>query len=202
MPLPAVNSVTGTGVHVPGDDLDTDQIIPARYLRCVTFEGLGEHLFEDLRAAAGGAHPLDDARFRGASVFVTGRNFGCGSSREHAPQSMYRFGIRALIAESFAEIFLGNATTLGMPCAAVQTGDARRIGAWVQENPEGLITIDVEKTVLRFGGAEVSFRMPEGARNGMLDGSYDALETLLGGAEEARAVAAKLPYTFKATGGT
>ena len=110
-----IEQVTGRVVPLPLDDIDTDRIIPARYLRCVTFDGLGEHSFEDDRKQDPN-HPFDDARFQGASILLAGSNFGCGSSREHAPQALIRWGIKALIAESFAEIFFGNCTANGVPC--------------------------------------------------------------------------------------
>src|SRR5690606_14986619 len=119
MALPKIVKVQGRGVYVPGDDIDTDRIIPARFMKCVTFDGLGAYAFYDARFDEQGnskGHPLDDPRFRGATILLSNSNFGCGSSREHAPQALSKFGIRAIIAESFAEIFFGNATTLGMPC--------------------------------------------------------------------------------------
>lgn len=122
MPLEKIIQVTGRGVYVPGDDIDTDRIIPARFMKCVTFDGLGEFAFYDERKREDGSdkpYPLNDARFLGASILLSGSNFGCGSSREHAPQALYRYGFRAVLAESFAEIFFGNSTTLGMPCAVM-----------------------------------------------------------------------------------
>ena len=197
MPLPEIKSVTGRGVYVPGEDLDTDQVIPGRFLRCVTFDGLGEHLFEDVRKAAGGKHPLDDPRSSGASVFLTGRNFGCGSSREHAPQSMFRAGIRAVVAESFAEIFFGNAITLGMPCVRAEREDIRRIADAVEKNPESAITVDIEKLEVTFLGGRVPCALPAGARQSLLSGTFDALDALLAGADATRAVAERLPYRFR-----
>src|SRR5271155_3697611 len=117
MALEKITRVAGRAVHVPGDDIDTDRIIPARYMKCVTFDGLGEFLFHDVRFDENGrpkAHPLNDPEFQGATILIAGRNFGCGSSREHAPQAIYRSGFRAIVAESFAEIFFGNSTTLGL----------------------------------------------------------------------------------------
>ena len=126
MALENITRVAGRAVHVPGNDIDTDRIIPARFMKCVTFDGLGEYLFYDVRKNADGSdkpHPLNEARFRGASILLSGVNFGCGSSREHAPQALQKFGIRAVIAEGFAEIFFGNSVTLGMPCAAASRED-------------------------------------------------------------------------------
>ena len=146
MALEKITQTSGRGVYVPGDDLDTDRVIPARFMKCITFDGLGEFAFFDARAAAKGegkTHPLDDARFTGASILFSGSNFGCGSSREHAPQALYRFGIRAVIAESFAEIFFGNSITLGMPCAVMSGQDIRAVAQIIESDPAALITLDL-----------------------------------------------------------
>ena len=143
MALEKITQVGGCGVYVPGDDLDTDRIIPARFMKCITFDGLGEFAFYDARAfskAEGQTHPLDDARFTGASILFSGSNFGCGSSREHAPQALYRFGIRAIIAESFAEIFFGNSITLGMPCVVMTGEDIRSVAKLIESDPAALLT--------------------------------------------------------------
>jgi len=197
MTLPCIASVTGTAVPVPGHDIDTDQIIPGRYLRCVTFDGLGGHLFEDLRVNAEGralGHPLDDPRFQGATVLLTGRNFGCGSSREHAPQAMYRHGIRAVVAESFAEIFFGNATTLGMPCVCAKRPDIRSIAETVAAAPGTEVTVDIERLEIRFASRSVPCTIPAASREAFVSGTWDALETLLANAEAVQAVARRLPY--------
>ena len=126
MALAKISSVSGRAVHVPGNDIDTDRIIPARFMKCVTFDGLGEFLFHDVRKNADGTdkpHPLNDPRFKGATLLLSGANFGCGSSREHAPQAIQKHGFRAVIAENFAEIFFGNCTTLGIPCATASRAD-------------------------------------------------------------------------------
>jgi 3-isopropylmalate dehydratase small subunit len=125
MSLEKVRKINGRSVYVPGNDIDTDRIIPARFMKCVTFDGLGEYLFYDVRKDSDGNdkdHPLNETRFSGASVLISNANFGCGSSREHAPQALYRYGFRAVIAESFAEIFFGNCCALGMPCVAATQG--------------------------------------------------------------------------------
>src|SRR6187399_2178425 len=126
MALAKITSVSGRAVCVPGNDIDTDRIIPARFMKCITFDGLGEYLFYDVRKNADGTdkdHPLNDPRFKGAGILLSGVNFGCGSSREHAPQAIYRYGFRAVVAEGFAEIFFGNSTTLSMPCVTVAKAD-------------------------------------------------------------------------------
>src|SRR5471032_930838 len=135
MALEKITSVTGRGVCVPGNDIDTDRIIPARYLKCVTFDGLGEFLFQDVRKHADGTdlpHSLNEARFKGATILLSGANFGCGSSREHAPQAIQKYGFKAVIAESYAEIFFGNCTTLGIPCASASRADIARMAAAIE----------------------------------------------------------------------
>ncbi len=129
-----IHTVTGRGVPLVLDDIDTDRIIPARFLRCVTFDGLGEHAFEDDRRQDP-AHPFSQPQFQGANILIAGRNFGCGSSREHAPQALVRWGIQAIIAESFAEIFFGNCTGLGVPCVQAARSDLNRLGAAITANP-------------------------------------------------------------------
>src|SRR3984957_11500469 len=155
MALEKITRVAGRAVHVPGNDIDTDRIIPARYLKCVTFDGLGQYLFYDVRKNADGSdkpHPLNDPRFKGSTILLSGANFGCGSSREHAPQAIQKYGFRAVIAEGFAEIFFGNCTTLGIPCATASRTDIARIAAAVAADPQLPITIDLEAKAIRFGG--------------------------------------------------
>src|SRR5688572_26000865 len=154
MALERISKVTGRGVYVAGDDIDTDRIIPARFMRCVTFDGLGAHLFHDVRFEESGAskgHPLDDPRFSGASILLSNANFGCGSSREHAPQAIAKFGIRAVVAESFAEIFFGNSTTLGMPCVSVTRDAVLALAKAIEADPKTELTIDLEKGTVSAG---------------------------------------------------
>jgi 3-isopropylmalate/(R)-2-methylmalate dehydratase small subunit len=197
MALEKIIQVTGRGVHVPGNDIDTDRIIPARFMKCVTFDGLGEFAFYDERKNADGSDkdfPLNDPRFLGASLLLSGSNFGCGSSREHAPQALYRFGFRAVIAESFAEIFFGNSTTLGMPCVVMTKGDIDALAGLIAANPALLITIDlVEEKVT---AADVDFRIsvPPHAREALTQGKWDAIADLLDGLEGITATADRLPY--------
>jgi 3-isopropylmalate/(R)-2-methylmalate dehydratase small subunit len=197
MALENITRVSGRAVHVPGNDIDTDRIIPARYLKCVTFDGLGEFLFYDVRKNADGTdkpHPLNEARFKGASVLLSGANFGCGSSREHAPQALQKFGIRAVIAEGFAEIFFGNSTTLGMPCVTAERGDIARIAAAVEADPQTEVTIDLEAQRVTFGGQSASVSVRESARDALIHGRWDPIGELLDGAADAAKVAGKLPY--------
>src|SRR5436190_9487598 len=154
MALDKITQVTGTGVYVPGDDIDTDRIIPARFMKCVTFDGLGEFAFYDVRLDPTTNevtdHPLNEDRFKGAKFLLSGSNFGCGSSREHAPQALYRYGFRAIIAESFAEIFFGNCTTLGIPCVYASGADIAVLAKEIERNPQLEVTIDVEHKRVSF----------------------------------------------------
>lgn len=197
MALDPVTRVAGRAVYVPGDDIDTDRIIPARYLKCVTFDDLGEHLFKDVRFDEEGkpkGHPLDDPRFAGATVMLSGANFGCGSSREHAPQSLYRHGIRAIIAESFAEIFFGNCTTLGLPCLEASREDIRALARAVENQPELQVAIDLVDRKVKAGDVEFDVRIAESARSALLEGRWDPIADLLEGREEMTATARSLPY--------
>jgi 3-isopropylmalate/(R)-2-methylmalate dehydratase small subunit len=191
---------SGRAVPLRGDDIDTDRIIPARFLRCVTFEGLEKHVFEDDRIQLGGKHPFDDPRYRGAAVLVANRNFGCGSSREHAPQGLLRWGIQGLVGESFAEIFFGNCVALGVPCLTVAPEAARAIQDAVEADPRAEVTLDLRAPAVSLktvAGAEQRFAasMPEGTRQRFLGGTWDATGILLSSLEQVRQVAAKLPYT-------
>jgi 3-isopropylmalate/(R)-2-methylmalate dehydratase small subunit len=192
-----IKQITGKGVFVPGDDIDTDRIIPARFMKCITFDGLGEYLFYDVRKTESGEdkkHNLNDPRFSEASIIVTGNNFGCGSSREHAPQSIFRAGYRAVIAGSFAEIFFGNSTNLGIICASVSEDERRVIADAIERNPNIKITIDLENKQIRFGDKSVPFEIKAGARESLLNGAYDPLDELLEGSEEVNKVAGALGY--------
>jgi len=197
MAIAPITSASGTGVHVPGADIDTDRIIPARFMKCVTFDGLGEYLFNDVRREEDGTpkdHPIDDPRFAGASVLLTGPNFGCGSSREHAPQALYRHGFRAVIAESFAEIFFGNCTTLGIPCAVASAEDIAALAALIEADPSLEITIDVEAREMRAGDQAWPVAIPDSAREAFLSAEWDPMGVLLTGADEVEQASARLSY--------
>jgi 3-isopropylmalate/(R)-2-methylmalate dehydratase small subunit len=192
MALAKITHITGRAVHVPGSDVDTDRIIPARFMKCVTFDGLGEYLFYDVRKHEDGsdrAHPLNEPRFKGASVLLAGSNFGCGSSREHAPQALYRYGFRTVIAESFAEIFFGNCTTLGIPCVTASNADIRAIAAAVEADPSLEVTVDLEKEVITCAGQSYPAKSTPSAREALITGHWDAIAELLEGKD---AVAAKM----------
>lgn len=197
MALEKIVQVTGRAVCVPGDDLDTDRILPARFMKCVTFDGLGEFAFYDERRNPDGSekpHPLNDPRFLGASILLTGRNFGCGSSREHAPQALFRFGFRAILAESFAEIFFGNATTLGMPCATMSRADLDALAALVEADPALLVTLDILEQKVTAADMDFRAELPPHAREALATGRWDPIADLLEGLDQAEAVAARLPY--------
>ena len=197
MGLEKFSQVSGRGVVVSGNDIDTDRIIPARFLKCVTFDALGEGLFADDRkavAASGGLHPLDDDKYRGATIMLSGANFGCGSSREHAPQALRKFGLRAIIAENYAEIFFGNSTNIGLPCVSATRESIQEIVKAVAADPQLEITIDLEGEVIRFGVGSVPLTMRDSARNALIKGRWDTIAELLEGAEAVNATAAGLPY--------
>ena len=192
-----IKKVTGKAVFVPGDDIDTDRIIPARFMKCITFDGLGEYLFYDVRKTEGGEnknHNLNDPRFAEASILVSGNNFGCGSSREHAPQSILRAGYNAVIAGSFAEIFFGNSINLGIVCVIASDADRKIIASAIEIHPELEITIDVEDYKIWYGDQFVPCEIKLGARDSLLSGNYDPLDELLVGADEVSRTASALPY--------
>ena len=192
-----IQQVTGKGVFVPGDDIDTDRIIPARFIKCITFDGLGEYLFYDVRKTESGedkAHNLNDPRFSNASIILSGNNFGCGSSREHAPQSILRAGYNAVIAGSFAEIFFGNSTNLGVVCVMAGDADREALAAAIAANPDLEVTVDVENLQVVFGDQSIPCEIKAGARESLLNGTYDPLDELLEGAAEVTKVTEALAY--------
>ena len=197
MALAKITEVRGRAVHVPGDDIDTDRIIPARFMKCITFDGLGEYLFFDVRKNADGSpkpHPLNEPRHAGATILISGANFGCGSSREHAPQAIYRYGFRGVIAESYAEIFFGNCTTLGIPCFSVSRADREALAAAVAADPTLEVVMDVEKLEVRFGGRSIKATLRDSARKGLVSGQWDPIGELLEGAPDVTKVGRSLAY--------
>ena len=188
----SIAQIEGRGIPVRGNDIDTDRIIPARYLRSITFEGLGEHAFEDDRKEGG--HPFDDPRFQGASLLIANENFGCGSSREHAPQALMRWGIRALVGQSFAEIFQGNCTAMGLPCVTVDEEAIRSLMDEVEADPALCAKLDLREKTLSCGATVLPIDIPDGNRVQLLEGAWDATGMLLEAADAVRAVAARLPY--------
>ncbi|MDP6779160.1 MAG: 3-isopropylmalate dehydratase small subunit [Candidatus Latescibacteria bacterium] len=188
----SVVEIEGRGIPLRGNDIDTDRIIPARYLRSITFEGLGEHAFEDDRKEGG--HPFDHSRYQGASILIANENFGCGSSREHAPQALMRWGIHALVGESFAEIFRGNCTAMGVPCVTAGSEAIGLLMEAIEADPAIEATLDLRSKTLTYGETVLPIDIPEGNRVQLLEGAWDATGMLLEAADEVRSVADRLPY--------
>ena len=193
----SIKSFEGKAVYVPGDDVDTDRIIPARFMKCITFDGLGEYLFYDVRYNEDGSkkeHDLNDVRFSEATIIVSGNNFGCGSSREHAPQSIQKAGFKAIIAGSFAEIFFGNATNLGVVCVVVGNEDRKQIAELIDKNPDLTVIVDLEALKVNVGGYSFECTIKGDARKSLLDGSFDSLNELLEGKVEVDSIVSGLEY--------
>jgi 3-isopropylmalate/(R)-2-methylmalate dehydratase small subunit len=191
----AIHSVEGRAIVLRGDDIDTDRIMPARFLRAITFEGLERHVFEDDRheaQARGAMHAFDDPSRRQASVLIVGRNFGCGSSREHAPQALRRWGIRAVVGESFAEIFQGNSLMIGLPCVTMAPAALERLRLKAEADAALTLHLDLDRSVL----SDNPVTLPASARAALLSGEWDATALLLANYDDVRAVEARLPYKF------
>lgn len=189
-----VKKVTGRAVPLVGDDIDTDRIIPARYLKAITFDGLGEGAFIDDRTALKGEHPFDQPQYQGANILIVNRNFGCGSSREHAPQALSKWGIQALIGESFAEIFFGNCVAIGVPCVTGDAAIVKQLQELVAANPQVPVTIDLETLQVQVGDFAAPVTMSEGTRSAFTTGAWDACGQLVASSEQIRVTASKLPY--------
>ena len=192
-----ITNVKGTAVTIRGNDIDTDRIIPARYLKEVTFARMGEYPFFDERFDEAGnpkPHPLNDPRYKGASLLFVNKNFGCGSSREHAPQALYRYGIKAIVGESFAAIFAGNCTMMGVPTATVASGDIEKLMQAVERDPKTIFTLDMEAKTVSFGEHKIVVDLPETYRSALTSGSWDSTALLRGNLNEVKKTAAKLPY--------
>jgi 3-isopropylmalate/(R)-2-methylmalate dehydratase small subunit len=187
-----VDSVTGRALPLRGHDIDTDRIIPARFLRAISFEGLERHVFEDDRAAGG--HPFDEHAYQGASVLLVNRNFGCGSSREHAPQAIQRWGIRAIVGEGYSEIFFGNSVQLGLPCVTVAGDDVEALMRAVEADPLLPVTVDVAGLRVRAGDIDAAAHMPAAAHEALVTGLWDGTGLLLADFQQVRDLAARLPY--------
>tara|TARA_B100001094_G_C17829241_1_gene622378 strand:- start:102 stop:701 length:600 start_codon:yes stop_codon:yes gene_type:complete len=188
-----IQGVKGTCVPVRGADIDTDRIIPARYLRTVTFEHLGSHAFEDDRK--GGLHPFDNPSFASARILIANANFGCGSSREHAPQALMRWGIRGFIAESFAEIFFGNCTTLGLPCVVASSEEVKQLQSFTEDHPSQEIEMHIVSRTVSYGGKSISVNIPDGVRDQLIKGTWDSLGQLIDADDHVSETARSLPYT-------
>jgi 3-isopropylmalate/(R)-2-methylmalate dehydratase small subunit len=191
--MSAITSVSGRGLPLRGDDLDTDRIMPARFLRAVTFEGLEQHVFEDDRAA-NPRHPFNDARYRGAAILIVNGNFGCGSSREHAPQGLARYGIKAIVGESYSEIFLGNAAVLGMPCFTTDPASVEALQSLVEREPDTAIEARVDTGAISAGALRLTGQMPQALRDAFVSGQWNPTAMLLAEFDQVKRVAGNLPY--------
>jgi len=192
-----ITAISGTAVPIRGNDIDTDRIIPARYLKEPTFARMGNYPFFDERFDSSGKkkdHPLNDPEYRGASLLFVNKNFGCGSSREHAPQALYRFGIKAIVGESFAAIFAGNCTMMGLPAVVVGAKEIDQLIKSVEENPRTEYTVDLEKKTISYGNQKLPFDMPETYRTALTQGYWDSTVLLRANLDEVKLTAAKLPY--------
>jgi 3-isopropylmalate/(R)-2-methylmalate dehydratase small subunit len=189
-----IQAITGKGIPLVGNDVDTDRIIPARFLKSITFDGLGNQVFIDDRTAAQGQHPFDLPQYQGAKVLVVNNNFGCGSSREHAPQAIARWGIQAIVGESFAEIFFGNCVMLGIPCVMADAAAVASIQQHLQHHPQTKMTVDLSTMQFKYEDFCIPISMGNGPRQTLLTGTWDACGQLLAGVESIRETATKLPY--------
>ena len=189
-----ISTISGTAIPLTGNDIDTDRIIPARFLRCVTFDGLGASVFEDDRTQLKGSHPFDLAKFQGASVLVVNSNFGCGSSREHAPQALAKWGIKLIIGESFSEIFFGNCIAMGIPCITANSATTTRLQKILIANPKTPITVDLTALQVQCGDFSAPVSIGEGSRQQLTNGTWDACGQLVANLSQTKATAAKLPY--------
>lgn len=189
--------ISGTALPVRGNDIDTDRIIPARYLKEVTFARMGEYPFFDERFDAAGKprpHPFNDPKYRGASVLFVNKNFGCGSSREHAPQALYRFGIHAIVGESFAAIFAGNCVMMGVPTATVSPAEIEELMRLAEGGPQTVFSLDLEAKSLTFGERQIRFDIPDTYRSALTTGSWDSTAMLHANLDKVKKVAGRLPY--------
>ena len=189
-----VTSHQGTGIALVGNDIDTDRIIPARFLRCVTFDGLGENVFADDRHQANQEHPFDHPKYQTATILVVNRNFGCGSSREHAPQALIKWGIKAIVGESFAEIFFGNCLANGVACVTAAPEDIATLQAIIQGNPQQSLHLDLVNCQLTCGDQTFTVSLPEGAQKMLVKGEWDSCGQLLQNQQQILSTAGKIPY--------
>ncbi len=189
-----VISISGRGIPLKGDDIDTDRIIPARFLKCVTFDGLGEHTFEDDRTALKGSHAFDQPQYEDAEVLVVNRNFGCGSSREHAPQAIARWGIKVLVGESFAEIFFGNCVAMGIPCVTAAADNVKALQEAIANHPQATIEVNIDTMQASCGDLTFPVEIGDGPRQMFISGTWDACGQLVAQASAIQQTAGKLPY--------
>jgi 3-isopropylmalate/(R)-2-methylmalate dehydratase small subunit len=192
-----ITNIAGRGIPMRGNDIDTDRIVPARFLRAITFDGMEAHLFEDDRKMGGpghNRHPFDVPSYQGASILLVNSNFGCGSSREHAPQAIRRWGIEAIIGESFAEIFFGNSAMIGMPCATASSADVKALQDLVERNPRTEIRVDLAEGTCEAGDFRCRISLPPNVRDAFATGAWDTTSLLLDRYEEVNATSSHLPY--------
>ena len=193
-PNGVVQRISGTALIIQGEDIDTDRIIPARFLKCVSFDALGDQVFADDRLELAGEHPFDQERFKGASILIVNGNFGCGSSREHAPQALMRWGIRAVVGVSFAEIFFGNCLALGIPCASASSDQILAIQASVEEDATRHWTLDLDEMALASDQDRWDVSIDPGPRDMLLSGRWDATSQLLDNSAKVKALMDEIPY--------
>jgi 3-isopropylmalate/(R)-2-methylmalate dehydratase small subunit len=189
-----ITTITSTAIPLTGNDIDTDRIIPARFLRCVTFDGLGANVFEDDRSQLKGTHPFDSPQFQGANILIVNSNFGCGSSREHAPQALAKWGIKAIIGESYSEIFFGNCVAMGIPCVTADPATTNRLQEILSLNPQSQISLNLDQLQVQCGDFTAPVYMGEGSRQQLTQGTWDACGQLVANAAEIQVTATKLPY--------
>ncbi len=189
-----VKVVSGRGIPLLGNDIDTDRIIPARFLRCITFDGLGVQVFADDRAQAQGQHPFDQPQYQGARILVVNDNFGCGSSREHAPQAIAKWGIQVIVGESFAEIFLGNCVAIGIPCVTAKPATVKHLQQTLTTNSQVTMQVNLETMQVQCDDFTAPVTMAEGIRQMLTTGTWDACGQLVAQTDQVQATAARLPY--------
>jgi len=191
-----IESISSRAIPLTGNDIDTDRIIPARFLKCVVFDTLGPHAFEDDRAALkekGKTHVFDNPLYQGAGILVVENNFGCGSSREHAPQSLMRWGIKAIVGVSFAEIFFGNCVSLGVPCVTLDAPKIQTLLKQIEQNPNDNWTLDIQEGTFK-GTENYKVKLDEGVRDQFLQGHWNPLDGLLAAKNAISQVAQNIPY--------
>jgi 3-isopropylmalate/(R)-2-methylmalate dehydratase small subunit len=189
-----ITTITSTAIPLTGNDIDTDRIIPARFLRCVTFDGLGANVFEDDRSQLKGTHPFDLPQFQGANILIVNSNFGCGSSREHAPQALAKWGIRVIVGESFSEIFFGNCVAMGIPCVTANPATTTRLQEILKLTPQTQVTVNLDSLQVQCGDFTAPISMGEGSRQQLTNGSWDACGQLVANAPQIQLTATQLPY--------
>jgi len=193
MAVGPILTLSGRGLPLRGEDIDTDRIMPARFLRAVSFDGLERHVFEDDRASNPN-HPFNNARYNGASILVVNANFGCGSSREHAPQGLVRYGFKAIVGESYSEIFLGNSSVLGLPCFTADKASIEALQSVIERAPETIVDARVDTGVITAGSLTIQAQLPAGVRDAFLTDKWNPTSMLLGNFEQVRNTASHVPY--------